>query len=255
LAEAVADMRRVRRVQRGTVCSEVQRRNFAVWERGQMVSSAGFLLDFTRAWSLPEGAVQLSRQVLRAERTYLDELVAASVAGVPWRQEFPKACMRCGRAGSWRPVLQAPQGAAMESSWRYERPENAVPLCHRCADTLGFVHDPSIRLDLARGLWGLRFEALWRWHRALRSATPIEWDLYAFPLWPQDYGGDTWEKGSGALAFAEPRPPHGLARSRRHLNMLKRALYSKPFRGSGPGEVPLQRLLEFQFDTPGRGES
>ena len=48
-----------------------------------MVSSAGFLLDFSQAWSLPEGAVKLSYSVLKAEEPYLDEIVAASVGRHP----------------------------------------------------------------------------------------------------------------------------------------------------------------------------
>ena len=108
LAEAVADIRRIREAHQGEVKPEIQRRKFEAWERGQIVSSAGFLLDFSRAWNLPDGAVKLSYSVLQVEEPYLDELVAASVAGIPWRHEFPNACMRCGKPGSWRPILNPP---------------------------------------------------------------------------------------------------------------------------------------------------
>ena len=50
---------------------------------------------------LPDGAVKLSYSVLKAEEPYLDEIVAASVAGIPWRHEFPNHCIRCGKSASW----------------------------------------------------------------------------------------------------------------------------------------------------------
>ncbi|MFT3892735.1 MAG: hypothetical protein QM730_13980 [Anaerolineales bacterium] len=156
LAEAVADIRRIREAHGREVKPDVQRQKFAAWERGQMVSSAGFLLDFSRAWSLPEGAVRLSYAVLKAEEPYLDEIVAASVAGIPWRHEFPDHCMRCGKVGSWHSVLQPDPHAPMEISWRYQRPENSVPLCHHCVETLVFRRDRTLQIDLVWGLWGPR---------------------------------------------------------------------------------------------------
>jgi len=81
--KAVADIRRIREAHHGELQPEVQRQKFEAWERGQMVSSAGFLLDFSHAWNLPSGAVNLSRSVLQAEEPYLDELVAASWPGFP----------------------------------------------------------------------------------------------------------------------------------------------------------------------------
>jgi hypothetical protein len=169
LAEAVADMRRIREAHQGEVKPEIQRSKFEAWERGQIVSSAGFLLDFSQAWSLPDGAVKLSHSVLQAEEPYLDEIVAASVAGIPWRHEFPNACMRCGKPGSWRPILTPEPDTPAEVSWRYQRPENAVPICHHCTETLGLLRNHAMQIDLVRRLWGLRFEALWGWHKALRG--------------------------------------------------------------------------------------
>ncbi len=250
LAEAVADIRRVREAHRGEVKPETQRRKFEAWERGQIVSSAGFLLDFSRAWSLPSGAMRLSRSVIRAEEPYLDELVAASVAGIPWRHEFPNHCMRCGKRGSWRPVLSPAANTPVEVAWRYQRPENAVPFCHHCTETLNLLRSESLRLDLAWGLWGPRFEAFWQWHKARLENRLPEWDPYKHPLWPPEYGGLTWETGSGGLKDAEPRPPHNVARQEQHLAALRRALFSKRFRGRQPGEAPLQKLLDFRFDLP-----
>lgn len=250
LAEAVADIRRIREAHQGEVKSEIQRKKFEVWERGQMVSSAGFLLDFSRTWSLPSGAVRLSHSVLRAEEPYLDELVAASVAGIPWRQEFPNGCMRCGKPGSWRAILSPAPDVPVEYAWRYQRPENAVPICHHCTETLNLLRREDLQFDLAWGLWGPRFEAFWQWHKAVQENRLPDWDLYTHPLWPQEFGGDIWETGSGSLKHAGPRPPHGVVRSEQHEEVLRHALYSKRFRGRQPGEAPLQKLLDFRFDIP-----
>lgn len=248
LSEAVADIRRIREAHGREIKPEVQRRKFAAWERGQIVSSAGFLLDFSRAWSLPEGAVNLSYSVLKAEEPYLDEIVAASVAGIPWKPEFPSHCMRCGKKGSWHSVLQPEPDAPVEILWRYQRPENSVPLCHHCVETLLFLRNQSLQIDLAWGLWGPRFEALWQWHKAVQRKTLSEWDTYKYPLWPQEFGGESWETGSGSLNHAEPRPPHGIQRSEQHDAALRRALYSRSFRGRQPGDAPLQKLLHFRFE-------
>ncbi|MCJ7432281.1 MAG: hypothetical protein MUO77_02210 [Anaerolineales bacterium] len=250
LSEAVADIRRIREIHPGEVSPETQRRKFEAWERGQIVSSAGFLLDFSRAWTLPVGAVRLSHSILRVEEPYLDELVAASVGGIPWHHEFPNACMRCSKPGSWRPILSPPPDAAVEIAWRYQRPENAIPICHHCTETLNLLRSESLQLDLVWGLWGPRFEAFWQWHHAMGDHHLPIWDQYAFPLWPYEFGGRTWETGSGALKHAGPRPPHGIKRNDGQMMALRRALYSKCFRGRQPGEAPLQKLLDFRLDIP-----
>jgi len=255
LAEAVADIRRIREAHSGEVSPEIQRRKFEAWERGQIVSSAGFILDFSRAWNLPDGAVKLSYSVLQAEEPYLDEIVAASVAGIPWRHEFPNACMRCGKPASWRPILSPAPSAPVEITWRYQRPENAIPICHHCTETLNLLRDESMQFDLVWGLWGPRFEAFWQWHRAMKhKRLPQDWDLYAFPLWPKEYGGGNWEAGSGALQFAEARLPQQVMRNEQHLQAMRRVLYSKKFRGRQPGETPLLNLLDFRLDIS-QGES
>jgi hypothetical protein len=255
LAEAVADIRRIRDAHRGEVRPEIQRRRFEAWERGQIVSSAGFILDFSDTCHLPDGAVKLSYSVLKAEEPYIDEIVAASVGGIPWRHEFPSHCIRCGKPASWRPILSPRSNAPVEILWRYQRPENAIPICHHCTETLNLLRDESLQIDLVWGLWGPRFEALWQWHRAIRTKRlPKDWDLYTHPLWPQEYGGDAWESGSGALKFAEPRPPHQVLRSEQHMQALRRGLFSKKFRGRQPGETPLQKLLDFRLDIP-KGDS
>ena len=244
LAEAVSDLRRVRDAGLHGAGLESLRERFEVWERGQIASSAGFILDFSRAYDIPAGALRLSRSVLDVERPHLDELFAASVAGVPWRAEVEHACLRCGRGGYWRPILQAPAHTPAEIAWRYFRPENLVPLCHRCVDTLEFHHQAALRLDLAGGLWGKRFESLQRWHNDLENQRLPEWDKLAFPLWPEKYGGLTWASGSGALRHAEPRGPQGVYRSEAQIQALKRALFSKRIQKRHLANTPLVGLLE-----------
>jgi len=165
----------------------------------------------------------------------MEELLAASVAGVPWKGDFSNACFRCGKGGSWRPAI-LPFSDIPDLSWRYERPENAVPLCHKCAARLKWNHQEDVRIDLAWGLWGPRFEAFWKWHTAtLKNRLPADWDKLDYPLWPVQFGGSTWENGSGAEMHAEPRPPQGVQLSNMHRDALARGL------GVGPrlqGHLP-----------------
>ena len=248
LSEAVADMRRIRDTHHGRFRTTIQRSKFEVWERGQIVSSAGFLLDFCDSWSIPHNAVRLSHSILRAEAPYLDELVAASVAGIPWQHEFPHECMRCGKPGSWHPILRPSRNSPVEITWRYQRPENAIPICHHCTETLGLLRDEAMQIDLVWGLWAARFEAFWRWHRAWKNNHLPVWDMAAYPLWPLEYGGETWESGSGALQDARPRPPAHVTRSMDHMQALQSSLFSKPFRRRQPGDTHLQKLLNFRSD-------
>lgn len=229
LAEAVLDVQKIGRI--ASVTPEAIRDKFQAWERGQIASSAGFILDFRAEYDIPRDLIELSKSYLRAENQHLDELHAASVAGIPWRDDFPRACLRCGRTASWRQVV-APAGAVPpESSWRYARPENHVPLCFRCADTLNFSGDPGVRYGLVWGLWGLRFEAFWRWHQAHVEGFPPEWDKFSHPLWPSHYGESKWATGSGAFADAAPRPPIGIHRNKIHDLALGKNLAS----AAGPG--------------------
>ncbi|MBI5351708.1 MAG: hypothetical protein HZB50_03625 [Chloroflexi bacterium] len=248
LSEAVADMRRIRDTHRGQIKPEIQRRKFEVWERGQIVSSAGFLLDFCDTWSIPSNAVRLSHSILQAEEPYLDELVAASVAGIPWQHEFPNACMRCGKPGSWHPILSPGLRTAVEITWRYQRPENCIPVCHHCTETLGLLQNKKIQIDLVWGLWGPRFDALWRWHQARKNQHLPKWDMVAYPLWPREFGGETWEGGSGALKDARPRPPYRVKRSKEQMKILRQALFSKPTRSRQTGETHLRKLLNFRLE-------
>jgi len=226
MAQAVADIRRVNEVhyRSGSVRPEILREKFAPWERGQIVGSAGFILSNVDVYQLPQNAVSLSKQLLHIEQSQMAELLAASVAGIPWKGDFSNACLRCGKGGSWRPAILSPSDIP-DLSWRYERPENAVPLCHKCAARLNWNRQEDVRIDLAWGLWGLRFEAFWKWHTATtKNDLPADWDRLDYPLWPAQFGGQTWESGSGAEMHADPRPPQGVQLSGVHRDALARRL-------------------------------
>ncbi len=191
LASAVADIRRVKAVCNisgfGQVDPEIVQKRFAPWERGNILASAGFILDYSvpARISVPEGALFLSEQMVELEHEFQDELLAAAVAGTPWRRAFSSDCLRCGKNATWRFVLPS-DGFAPELAWRLARPENAVPLCRDCARKLRFAKKEESRRDLAWSLWGPRFEALERWYWAVRGEgaylLPKNWDKEIYPL-------------------------------------------------------------------------
>jgi uncharacterized membrane protein (UPF0127 family) len=235
LAHAVGDLRRVIMAHQfhENVCLDVLREKFDLWERGQIASSAGFILEFNDMYAIPVEALRLSRVILRTEAPYLDELYAAAVAGIPWKGDFPGECLRCGKRGSWRQALDTPLEIPPEAAWRYQRPENAVPLCHKCVGLMNWHNREALRREVAWGLWGARFEALWRWQAAaLAHQLPEGWDRQTHPLWPELFGGATWETGSGALEHTSPRPPEGLARTPRQSVVLARSLFRQSCRRS-----------------------
>jgi hypothetical protein len=233
LVDSVDQMRHV--VESSTICQDRQinpealHAHIPAWERGQMVNSAGFIKEMSIGgkWSIPRGAIVIARQILAAEAAYQDELEAASLAGVPWRETFypsQKLCMRCGGKSSWRVVIKPPPNMPQEMVWRLTRPENTVPICRRCADTVHIEKD-EIRYDLAWGLWAGRFEALHRWYIAVQeNRLPQNWNKADFPLWPKEFGGPTWGEGSGSFTFCEPRSPLGICRRPVHFAALNRAM-------------------------------
>jgi hypothetical protein len=175
LVDAVEEVRHLR--DSPTICWDGQiipnalRERMPPWQRGQIVNSAAFIreLNLQGKWSIPRGALDISKQILSAEAVYLDDLQAASLAGIPWRGTFDarlEACVRCGSAASWHFVLKVPPNMPVEIAWRLARPENAVPICHRCTHITNFERREDIRFDLAWGLWAARFEALHRWYLA-----------------------------------------------------------------------------------------
>ena len=229
LASAVADIRRVKAACGidgfGQVDPEIIQRRFAPWERGSILASAGFILDYSvpARISVPEGALFLSEQMVELEHDFQDELLAAAVAGTPWRSEFPSDCLGCGKNGTWRFVLPG-DGLSPELAWRLARPENAVPLCRDCARRYHFGKRDQVRHDLVWGLWGPRFEALERWYLAVRGEgayrLPTDWDKETYPLWPREFGGETWQTGSSALWCADPRGYEKVRRTKAQKKVL-----------------------------------
>lgn len=251
-AQAMSDLRRVRSASPEGVSLAGLRQRFNQWERGRFASSAGFVMDFPELYRLPESAVELCQELIQVEEPHLDELLAAAIGGMPWRNVFPGICIRCGEAAHWKTALTAPPWTPPEINWRYQRPENAVPLCHACTMTLEFLKKPTLRIDLAWGLWGPRFEAFWRWHQALAQNQLPRWDKLAEPLWPAEFGGETWETGSGALEHATPRSPHGVARTAQHDEIFWRALTVKDMRKRHLTDAHLLRLLAFPAEQGAR---
>lgn len=231
-ADALADLRRVKSVciVGGEVAPEKLRAKFAPWERGQIIGSAGFVVDYTSSvtWRIPHGAVELSHEILQIEKDYHDELMAASAAGTPWQREISNKCIRCEKGGSWRFALPIPAKMAPEISWRLERPENAAPLCRDCAETLKFSADAQVRYDLVSALWGARFDALQRWYNAAQHLEgyriPKDWALEQFPLWPKEFGGNDWASGSGATKYCAPREPQTVRRTQKQQKILAKML-------------------------------
>jgi hypothetical protein len=179
-----------------------------VQERSQIIGSAAFLSGYTGRYQIPSGALRLSEHLLAAEKPHLAELYAASVAGDAWDTEIPGACARCGKTCTWRLAIDIPVTCPPESRWRYGRPENTVPLCHKCIGIVGWLEQTELRLELVAILWEKRLAAFYRWHRAvIQDCLPSNWDRLEYPLWPAAYGGDTWSEGSGHIEYVAPQPP------------------------------------------------
>jgi hypothetical protein len=208
--------------------------------RGEFLSAAGFVVGYVPVTNIiPREVVKLSRKVINAEKRspYYLELFAAAVAGESWRSEEMEGdagrqkCIRCGKNASWLTVLNTPDRMPPELTWRMSRPENYIPICGMCRQKLlrgdddGGVKVRSRKIDLAWALWGNRFEAYWNWYRAYENNNlPRDWDVIEYPLWPKEYGGDTWETGSGHVLDCAPRGPRGILRSKIHRDALMRGL-------------------------------
>ena len=41
---------------------------------------------------------------------------------------------------------------SMEVAWRYQRPENAIPICHHCTETLDLLRNRTMQIDVACGV-------------------------------------------------------------------------------------------------------
>jgi hypothetical protein len=241
--ESLRDLRSVKNTclnERGLLDPDKLVKRYAPWQRGQILASAGFVLDFSGEtdWLIPRGAIPLSADVLKYEKQYADELLAASHAAAPaWRDTLLPTCLGCGKGGSWRTVIAGDHNLPAEKSWRLLRPENNIPLCSCCAKRFKLSKNPDVLYNLARSFWGTRFEALNRWYLAEVKGgkdIPSDWDRNAYPLWPKSFGGNTWETGSGALQHVAPCWPRHVKRTNEHVTYLKKAgIYD--------------RLLQYQF--------
>jgi len=191
------------------------------------INSAGFVLDYSpnSQWRLPRGVVPLSADVVKYEHEYADELLAASHGAVPsWRTDLKAMCIGCGGGGSWRPILPTNEVIPVEISWRLLRPENNFPLCNRCAARFKVAKNSNIRHHLASSFWGARFQALEQWYNTLLGNVghlPHGRDKAEYPLWPEEYGGDTWETGSCELRYIEPQSPFNVARTQEQSDFLE----------------------------------
>ena len=96
-------------------------------------------------------------------------------------------------------------------------------MCNRCAARFKVAKNANIRHDLGGSFWGLRFKALERWYNALLGKDghlPHSWDKTKYPLWPEEYGGDTWETGSGAIKHVDAQWPFQVERTQEQLSFL-----------------------------------
>jgi hypothetical protein len=230
-ADSLCDLRKVKDnclTQDGTVNYEKLKKKYAPWDRGQIYASAGFVLDYSAdsTWSLPSGVFHLSKAVLQCEQEYADEILAAMSGAVPsWRLSLRAVCIGCGRGGTWRSILPVPADTPPEVSWRLLRPENHIPICKYFARRYVVHRKPQIRLELASAFWGARFSALEFWYecaRGLNGGLPEDWNKGTHPLWPDTFGGDTWETGSGATIHTTPAWPQKVQRTPEQIEYLKR---------------------------------
>lgn len=230
-SDALADLRSVKATcmnEKGLLDPSKLVERYEPWERGQIIASAGFVLDFSTevSWTLPRGVVPLSADLLKYENQYADDLLAASHGAVPaWRTSLKAVCLGCGGGGSWRSILPANEGLPVEIAWRLLRPENSIPLCNRCAARFKVAKKANIRYELGSSFWGVRFGALEKWYKGVRGEDmnlPHDWNKSTHPLWPASFGGETWESGSGALMHIEPVWPANVQRAPEQIDFLKR---------------------------------
>ena len=93
----------------------------------------------------------------------------------------------------------------MAYRWRYDIPENHVPLCRTCA-AYAWPEDDDVRVLWGRAVWGVRFDAWERLHLAFARGEFPRWDREVTPLWPPAFGGEDWASGKGVLLLRYPRP-------------------------------------------------
>jgi hypothetical protein len=247
IRDAIEDLSKVKNMIIGEGPQEAQKElsKLPAWRRGQIICSASFVLDVVPAvpYQIPPAALKLSRTLLQLDNEETQkELLAAAIAGVPWNIEA--ACFRCSNGGSWRQILKPSSNLPALIQWRFDRPENHIPLCNLCENTLDLK---NINLAVALGYcyWGYRFEAFSKWLSGVKNdQLPAEcWNLDDFPLWPREYGGDTWAKGSGAVQHCFPHSGR-VVRAPHHVDRLRRIMLEGQFRPGRMQRGQLYNLLQ-----------
>lgn len=205
-----------------------------LWQQGRLLESAVLVVENpdVPGTTVSATSFRLARQICSLVPSgRREEIVAAGIAGGPWPDELQNPlCLKCLQACTWRRILHPHDTVPADVRWRYERPENAVPLCRRCIGTVDW-NETEHRRFLGLGLWGQRFGALLQWHEAAVTGTlPSNWDRIDYPLWPKQYGGDTWPTGSGAAQHVDMRSPAEIERRRIHGICLEDVLGLSPAR-------------------------
>ena len=234
IGDSMAQLRSVKDLVLGKEKAPELFQDLPPWRKGQILGAASFVIDFAGdlPYRIPSSALELSRCLIEsADENTQAELLAASVAGLPW--EFNQVnCFRCGRKGAWRiwrQVLKPSAGIPRAAEWRLARPENHVPLCWNCIEVVPF-DDRDLAIAFGYAYWGSRFEALHRWFEETRSnSLPADWNMEAYPLWPENYGGNTWAAGSGGILHCAPRLGK-VQRKMEHIQILEEALRHRGFR-------------------------
>lgn len=192
-------------VRRGQVLDS-KWQNAPAEHKARALSAALFLADDVPA------ARRVLRRLLasfRSEDEAEELLLFTRFGNYPWREEIPSLCFRCGRQGAtWRQIFSPPDNLPAAYRWRYDIPENHVPLCRVCAN-YAFPADKEgeeIRRLWGRAVWGVRFDAWERLHAAFVRGEFPRWDKDASPLWPPEYGGKEWYSGKGVFVPRYPRP-------------------------------------------------
>lgn len=235
LKDAVKDIRSLRdRLQRKDASPQEVIADLPLWQRGQLLDSAAYLIErgHEPGMRVPGNALRLAKQVCTLEQqNHPAELMAASIAGGPWPERLTDEapiCVKCNRReSSWRRILRSEESSAPEVvCWRYKRPENFVPLCRYCVRYLkNWKSDERRRVLFGFGIWGLRFEAFYRWHLAVTNdMLPGDWERSLYPLWPATFGGNDWAAGSGAWCHVDMHPPAEVEHHPLHLDLFQQAL-------------------------------
>lgn len=248
-------------------------KQFPLWKQGQILESAFLVVENSDVpgSTVPPNSLELARRICERELDGREpEMIAAGLAGGEWPEELKSPlCLRCHTPCTWRQVIRphdetkrrAVERAQFgrvpsEIQWRYERPENHVPLCRNCI-RLEAWKDPQQRQFVGLGVWGKRFDAFLQWHEAaIAGDLPASWDRIEYPLWPERFGGDSWEAGSGAWQHAgEMRSPTGVQRLQIHAMLLgetldvsvddiARAMGEEPPEPARPSPVSAAELTE-----------